>query len=209
MNRWMLYTAMASVVAMGGCTTDPYTGEKKVSNAAVGATAGAIVGAAVSSKDDRKKGAAIGAALGGGAGYYFDHQEKLLREKLQGTGVSVTRTESGIHLNMPGNITFATDKYDILPSFHDVLDSVALVFEEYEKTSIKVTGYTDSTGSFEYNQALSEKRAASVSNHFASKGVSKGRLHSYGNGPRNPIASNDTKAGRAQNRRVELDIESL
>ena len=209
MKRWMVYSVMASVMVVSGCTTDPYTGEQKVSNAAVGAAAGAIVGAAVSSKKDRKKGAAIGAAVGGGAGYYFDHQEKLLREKLQGTGVSVTRTETGLHLNMPGNITFATDKYEILPSFYDVLDSVALVFKKYDKTAITISGYTDSTGSFEYNQQLSEKRADSVRDYFATKGVAKGRLYSKGNGPRNPIASNDTKEGRAQNRRVEIDIENL
>lgn len=200
-----------SAVVMGtlfaaGCTVDPYTGEQKVSKAAIGAAAGAAVGAAASSKKDRAKGALIGAAVGGGAGYYFDAQEKKLRDKLQGTGVSVTRTETGIILNMPGNISFPSGQYAILPSFYDVLNSVALVLKEFDKTSVKISGHTDSTGSFELNQTLSENRARAVADYLASQGVSRARLHSYGYGPRYPIASNDSDAGRAANRRVEIEI---
>lgn len=207
-KAFVLATVIASL-SFSGCTIDPYTGEKKVSNTAIGAAAGAVVGAAVSSKDDRAKGAAIGAALGGGAGYYFDYQEKVLREKLQGTGVSVTRLENGgIRLNMPGNVSFPTDEYQLLPGFYDTLDSVALVLKEYDKTSIKVTGHTDSTGSFEYNQTLSERRAASVKSYLVERGVAANRLHSNGYGPRYPIASNATSQGRAANRRVEIEIMS-
>lgn len=195
--------------AAGGCTTDPYTGEQKVSKAAVGAIAGAVVGAAVSSKKDRTKGAAIGAALGGGTGYYFDRQEQILRQKLQNTGVSVTRTESGIILNMPGNVSFPTNQYAILPSFYEVLDSVALVFNEFKKTRIKVSGHTDSQGSDSYNQTLSEKRADSVMQYFVSKGIARGRMSAYGYGERYPIASNDTPEGRSLNRRVELEILNM
>lgn len=200
-----------SAVVMGtlfaaGCTVDPYTGEQKVSKAAIGAAAGAAVGAAASSKKDRAKGALIGAAVGGGAGYYFDAQEKKLRDKLQGTSVSVTRTETSIILNMPGNISFPSGQYAILPSFYDVLNSVALVLKEFDKTSVKISGHTDSTGSFELNQTLSENRARAVADYLASQGVSRARLHSYGYGPRYPIASNDSDAGRAANRRVEIEI---
>lgn len=195
--------------SLSGCTTDPYTGEQKVSKAAVGAVAGAVVGAAVSSKKDRKKGALIGAAVGGGTGYYFDRQEQILRQKLQNTGVSVTRTQNGIVLNMPGNISFPTDQYAILPSFYEVLDSVALVFNEFEKTRIKVAGHTDSQGSDSYNQTLSEKRADSVLQYFVSKGVARGRMSAYGYGERYPVASNDTPQGRALNRRVELEILNM
>ena len=197
---------LTSLVAAGGCTTDPYTGEQKVSKAAIGAVAGAAVGAAVSSKKDRTKGALIGAAVGGGTGYYFDRQEQILREKLQGTGVSVTRTETGIILNMPGNISFPSGQYSILPSFYDVLNSVALVLKEFDKTAVKVSGHTDSTGGFEMNQTLSENRANAVSNYLASQGVARTRLHSYGYGPRYPVASNETTQGRAANRRVEIEI---
>lgn len=209
----MTLRSFSLAVALGlftaGCTTDPHTGEQKVSNAAIGAAAGAVVGMAVSSKKDRAKGAVIGAAMGGGTGYYFDHQEKILREKLQGTGVSVTRTEQGIELNMPGNITFPTDEYSLKTSFYETLDSVAQVLNEFKKSSVKVTGHTDSTGGFEHNQLLSEKRAASVKDYLQQQGVAASRLHSVGYGPRYPIQSNDSAEGRAANRRVEIEILSM
>jgi len=206
MNKWLCSAAVSASLILAGCTTDPYTGEQKVSKAAIGAGAGALLGAAVSSKKDRGKGALIGAAVGGGAGYYFDRQEQILREKLQGTGVSVTRTETGIILNMPGNISFQSGQYALLPSFFDVLNSVALVLKEFDKTAIKVSGHTDSTGGFEMNQTLSENRAKSVGDYLASQGVGQNRLQTYGYGPRHPIASNDSPDGRAANRRVELEI---
>ena len=206
MKKLFCSAVVMSALVAGGCTVDPYTGEQKVSKAAIGAVAGAAVGAAASSKKDRTKGALIGAAVGGGAGYYFDYQEKLLREKLQGTGVSVTRTETGIILNMPGNISFPSGQYALLPSFYEVLNSVSMVLKEYDKTSIKVSGHTDSTGSFQLNQTLSENRAEAVASYLASQGVARTRLHSYGYGPRYPVAPNDTTQGRAANRRVELEI---
>lgn len=207
MKKMIVAATLFASFAFSGCTIDPYTGEQKVSNTAIGAAAGAVVGAAVSSKKDRAKGAAIGAALGGGAGYYFDYQEKILRQKLEGTGVSVSRLENGgIRLNMPGNVSFPSSQHELLPSFYDVLDSVAIVLKEYSKSSIQVTGHTDSTGSFEFNQGLSERRAASVKNYLVNQGVAANRLHSNGYGPRYPIASNDTSSGRAANRRVEIEI---
>jgi outer membrane protein OmpA-like peptidoglycan-associated protein len=209
MKKTLACFVVLASFGFSGCAIDPYTGEQKVSNTAIGAAAGAVVGAAVSSKKDRAKGAAIGAALGGGAGYYFDYQEKILRQKLEGTGVSVTRTEDGgIRLNMPGNVSFPSDQYALLPSFYDVMDSVSVVLKEYSKTAIQVTGHTDSTGSFEYNQALSERRAESVKSYLVTQGVSATRLHANGYGPRYPIASNDTPQGRAANRRVEIEILS-
>lgn len=206
MKRLFCSAVVMTSLVFAGCTTDPYTGEQKVSKTAIGAAAGAVLGAAVSSKKDRKKGALIGAAVGGGTGYYFDRQEQILRQKLQGTGVSVTRTQTGIILNMPGNISFPSGQYSILPNFYDVLNSVALVLKEYDKTAVKVSGHTDSTGGFELNQKLSENRAMAVADYLASQGVSRTRLQTYGYGPRYPIASNNTPDGRAANRRVEIEI---
>ncbi len=206
-NLFVLPLVAAAVFAISGCTTDPYTGEQRVSKAAIGAITGAAIGAAVSSKKDRKKGALIGATLGGGTGYYFDRQEQILRQKLQSTGVSVTRTpEGGIKLNMPGNVSFPTNQYTLLASFYQVLDSVGLVLKEFDKTRIKVSGYTDSRGSEAYNQTLSEKRAASVMSYFLSQGIPQNRLEAYGYGEQYPIATNDTAVGRSENRRVELEI---
>ncbi|MEH6575861.1 MAG: OmpA family protein [Amphritea sp.] len=206
---------LVSVLTLAGCQTlDPYTQEQKTGNAAkgagIGAVTGAILGAAVSSKKDRGKGALTGAlvggAIGGGIGYYMDQQEMLLRQELEGTGVRVERVGDEIKLIMPGNITFATNSYDVVSGFHPVLGSVAKVLIKFDKTVVNVDGFTDSTGSFEHNQTLSERRAASVSQYLASDGVAALRLQSRGYGERYPVASNETSSGRAQNRRVEVSI---
>lgn len=201
-----LVAILAGAALLGGCTVDPYTGEQKVSKAAIGAGVGAVLGAAVAKKDDRKKGAVIGAALGGGTGYYFDRQEAQLRAKLNNTGVSVTRTADGIKLNMPGAISFPSGQSALMPSFFPVLESVSLVLKEYSDTAIKVSGHTDSTGGAQLNQRLSEQRAESVASYLGSQGVARARMQVYGYGPRYPIADNDSEAGKASNRRVEIDI---
>jgi len=213
MNKLIAIALVAALTA--GCQTiDPYTGEQKVGNSAkgagIGAVAGAVLGAAVSSKSDRKKGALTGAlvggAVGGGIGYYMDQQEALLRQELQGTGVQVERIGDSIRLIMPGHITFALDQDRIASSFYPVLDSVTKVLIKFNKTELNVDGFTDSTGSFEYNQQLSERRAARVADYLASSGVERLRINARGYGERYPIADNGTSAGRAQNRRVEINI---
>lgn len=210
-----LVTVAVLAVLAGGCKTlDPYTGEEKIGNttkgAGIGAVAGAVLGAAVSSKSDRKKGALTGAlvggAVGGGIGYYMDQQEAILRQELQGTGVSVQRIGDTIRLIMPGNITFALDSDRIDRGFHPVLNSVAKVLIKFDQTEINVDGFTDSTGSFEYNQQLSERRAAQVGEYLAASGIERLRINARGYGERYPIADNKSAAGRAQNRRVEINI---
>ena len=210
-------TTMALVTLLiGACTTlDPYTREEKVSNATKGAAIGAATGAAVGliTGDDsaeRKKNALIlagvGALAGGAVGYYMDQQEMKLREQLEGTGVSVTRIGDNITLNMPGNVTFAVDSSDISASFYPVLDSVGLVLQEFDKTFIEVAGHTDSTGSSDYNQRLSERRAGSVAAYLGSREVRQERLLTVGSGENRPIADNGTMEGRSMNRRVEITI---
>ncbi|NVK00083.1 MAG: OmpA family protein [Oceanospirillaceae bacterium] len=209
-----LLSTLVIAGALAGCQTlDPYTQQSKTSNATkgagLGAVAGAVLGAAVS-KGNRAEGALIGAAVGGavggGVGYYMDQQEMLLRQELEGTGVRVERVGDEIRLVMPGNITFATDSDRIAGNFYPVLDSVGKVLVKFDKTAINVDGYTDATGSFEYNQMLSERRAQSVSNYLMQIGIDRLRVSSRGFGERNPIASNDTAGGRAANRRVEIWI---
>lgn len=210
-----LIIAFLMSFALIGCTSmDPYSGDQKTSNttkgAGIGAVAGAVVGAASSSKKDRGRGALTGAlvggAIGGGVGNYMDRQETALRNRLQGSGVQVRREGNNLYLIMPGNITFATGRAEIRSDFYDVLNSVGLVLKEFNQTAIRVTGHTDSTGSASLNQTLSEQRAGSVSSYLISQGVANNRVQSYGEGPRYPIASNDTDSGRQANRRVELEL---
>lgn len=206
-------------MALFSCTTiNPYTGEKQTSKVVIGAGAGAATGAVVGlitgddSRERRKHaliGAGVGALVGGAVGYYMDVQEAKLRQKLAGTGVSVTRDGDNIILNMPGNVTFATDSADINGDFFAVLDSVTIVVDEFDKTLVEVMGHTDSTGANEYNQALSEKRANAVSKYFQSRDIQPLRLATYGYGEDYPVASNDDPAGRTQNRRVEIALVPL
>lgn len=198
---------------VAGCTTvNPYTGEsqtaKSVWGTAIGAATGAATGALVS--NNRGAGALVGglagAAVGGGVGYYMDTQEAELRAELASTGVSVIRDGDNIRLVMPGNITFRTDSADINAGFYATLNSVAKVLNKYDNSTVMVLGYTDNTGSAEYNQTLSVKRANAVAAYLQGQGVKLSRFEIMGMGPSNPIASNTTADGRQQNRRVEIKI---
>ncbi|MFP4070454.1 MAG: OmpA family protein [Desulfovibrionales bacterium] len=214
--RFAVLALCLSIFIAGCSTTNPYTGERQTSRAAIGtgigAAGGAIAGAVIGGGDWRKRallGAGIGALAGGSVGYYMDVQEAKLREQLQGTGVSVTRNGDQIMLNMPGNVTFETDSAAINPQFFDVLNSVALVIDEYKKTYVDILGHTDSTGSDAYNQQLSQRRAESVAAYLRSQGVLPERILTRGFGESKPIASNETAAGRAQNRRVEILLSPI
>jgi len=212
----VLAVAMAATLA---CTTyDPYTREEQMAraqrNALIGAAAGAVAGLITGdSSMERKKraivGAGIGALAGGGVGAYMDRQEAALRAELDRTGVSVTRVGDNITLNMPGNITFATNSSDLNAGFYDVLNSVSLVLNEYEQTVVEVAGHTDSTGTNEYNQALSMRRAASVASYLRTRQVLGERIIEVGMGEERPIADNSTEPGRQANRRVELTLVPL
>jgi outer membrane protein OmpA-like peptidoglycan-associated protein len=149
-------------------------------------------------------GAGVGAAAGAGTGGYMDIQARKLREKLQGTGVQVARDGQNIRLIMPNAITFNTNEDVMKASANAVLDSVAIVAKEYDKTNLQVIGYTDSTGNDKINIPLSQRRAATVANYLQMRGVNGARISSAGMGASNPIATNATAEGREQNRRVEI-----
>jgi outer membrane protein OmpA-like peptidoglycan-associated protein len=218
-SKFKLAITVALLGIITACTTlNPYTREEETSNAVKGAAIGAAAGVAIgmisgSNSAERKKRALIlggaGALTGGGVGFYMDQQEMKLRQRLEGSGVSVTRMGDNITLNMPGNITFAVDSSNISSDFHDILDSVALVLEEFDKTLVEVAGHTDSTGATQYNQELSQQRADSVASYLRSRKVRGDRLIVVGAGESYPVASNDTPAGRQLNRRVEITIIPL
>jgi len=218
MKNLILALSLSSLTALTGCTTfDPYTGEEKTTNTAKGATIGAsatLIASYLRNKDkkgsDRNKrllrDAGIGAIIGGGIGYYMDTQEAKLRKQLRSTGVSVERDGNNINLIMPGNITFPSNGRSLKADFYDVLDSVAIVLNEFEKTRIVVAGYTDSKGSDTYNNKLSADRAIAVAAYLKSRKVNAARFETVGFGEKNPIADNNTEQGRSQNRRVELTL---
>lgn len=204
---------IGTLFATAACTTDPETGERQVSKAAIGGIGGALggylLGDLVGGKRDRTEkilGAGIGAVAGAGIGSYMDAQERKLRERTAGTGVDVERDGDNLLLRMPSGITFAYDKADVMPQFQPTLNEVASTLAEFPKTYIDIYGHTDSDGSDSYNQMLSERRAQAVSTYLNQHGVQSARMATRGYGESQPIATNATEAGKAANRRVEIKI---
>jgi outer membrane protein OmpA-like peptidoglycan-associated protein len=215
----MMFTKITSAVLMGGllataaCTTDPNTGKRTISKAAIGGVGGAVggylLGDLVGGRSDRTEkivGAGIGALAGAGIGAYMDAQEKKLRAQTAGTDVQVIRDGDNLLLNMPSGVTFATNQSAIQPQFRTTLDQVAQTLASYEKTYIDVYGHTDSTGNDSINQPLSRDRARSVADYLTTKGVQSARIGTQGFGSSQPVADNNNEIGRQANRRVEIKI---
>ncbi|MGG6232096.1 OmpA family protein [Tenacibaculum sp. SDUM215027] len=181
--------------------------------AVIGTTAGAVIGAVignnVGSGNNSELGAILGGVVGGVAGgvigNQMDKQAREIEEALP--GAEVERVGEGIKLTLGENaVRFATNKATLTSTAKANLDKLVPVFKDYEDTNIVIYGYTDSTGRVEYNQTLSEKRANSVRNYLASKGLNNSRFETKGLGVKDPIATNDTAEGRSKNRRVEFAI---
>jgi len=202
---------LSSCATYTGQTSDPNDPNHTRTGALIGAGIGAVAGLlsggdAVERRQRAMVGAGVGGLAGAGIGAYQDRQEAALRRDLQGTGVDVVRNGDNITLNMPGNITFAFDSSGLQPQFYPVLDNVANTLTQYNQTVIEVAGHTDNVGTDAYNQTLSQQRANSVATYLTGKGVMQQRMIVVGAGEAHPISSNDTDAGRAQNRRVEITI---
>ena len=209
--------AAGLAIAASGCAS--YTGQTNAPDdpnrtqrgaligAAIGAAAGLLTGdSAVERRQHALVGIGIGALSGGAVGAYQDRQEAELRRQMAGTGVDVVRQGDNITLNMPSNVTFDFDSSSLKPQFAPVLDDVARTLSQYNQTVVEVAGHTDSVGTDQYNQSLSERRANSVAAYLGSHGVLQQRMISVGAGESRPIASNDSESGRAQNRRVEITL---
>ena len=212
--------AVASALLLSSCAT--YTGQTTAPDdpnrtqrgaligAAVGAVAGLLSGDDATERRQRALvGAGVGAVAGGAVGVYQDRQEAELRRRTAGTGIEVTREGDVIKLNLPDGVTFDFGKANLKPQFYSALDQVAATMAEYNQTIVEISGHTDSVGSDEANQRLSEQRADSVSNYLASKGLMRERFEVVGMGERYPVASNDNDSGRALNRRVEIRVVPL
>jgi outer membrane protein OmpA-like peptidoglycan-associated protein len=202
-----------SLLTVAACTTDPETGERTISKTAIGGIGGALggylLGDLVGGRRDRTEkiiGAGIGGIAGAGIGAYMDKQEREMRARTAGTDVEVVRQGDDLLLNIPSGINFAYDSATIQPQFRTTLDKVASVLADYKQTYIDVYGHTDSTGSDAYNQTLSERRAVSVADYLAGRGVQPARMATRGFGETQPVESNETEEGRAANRRVEIKI---
>ncbi len=216
MRRFQILTALAAggaLVTTAACTTNPETGNQRISRTAIGAVLGAgagyLLGDVIGGRNDRTEriiGAGIGAVAGGAVGAYMDRQEADLRRQTAGTGVDVIRQGDELLLRMPSGITFDFNSFAVKPQFQATLNEVAQTLGAYPSTMIDVLGHTDSVGTHEYNQRLSEQRAQAVANYLMSRGVAQVRIATQGYGETMPIADNATDAGRAANRRVEIKV---
>ena len=206
--------AAALLCTTAACVTDPETGERRISKAAIGAGVGVVggylLGDLIGGRRDRTErivGAGIGGLAGAAAGADMDRQEQELRRRTAGSGVEVERQGDELVLTMPSGITFAYDRYDIQPQFRTTLDQIAQTLTAYPQTMIDIYGHTDSSGSDAYNQTLSENRARSVASYLNGRGVQQVRMATQGFGESQLLVNPESsEADRQANRRVEIRI---
>jgi outer membrane protein OmpA-like peptidoglycan-associated protein len=209
-NRFVLAGALSALVLTSACATDPVTGEREITRGGKGALAGgaggALLGALIGGNTGALIGAGVGSIAGGAIGGYQDRQERELRQATAGTGIEVAREGDEIKLTMPDKISFDFNSAVVRPEMRTQLQEVARVLNAYPSTVIGVYGHTDNVGSAAANQRLSDQRADSVVGSLESFGVPRARMQPRGFGYNQPVASNSTDEGRAQNRRVEIRI---
>lgn len=214
MTKLSLSIALGAAVALGACTNpngiggpnDPNQNANK--GALIGAASGAALGAIVAGNST--KGAVIGAVVGGaagaGIGYNLDQQEAELRRDMSNNGVQITNTGDRLIVTLPQDILFDVDSNTVRPGLQSDLATLASSMQSYPNSTIQVSGHTDSDGDATYNQGLSERRASAVANVLIGNGVPTNRVQAYGQGENQPVASNLTPEGKAQNRRVDIVI---
>jgi outer membrane protein OmpA-like peptidoglycan-associated protein len=207
MRKAIALTA-AAVFALSACSSIDESQRKTAQTTGIGAAAGAAVGAIAGGS----RGAAIGAAVGGLGGYvwsqHMENQRKQLETSTQGTGVEVQKTQDNrLKVMIPGDLSFDPGRADIKPNFRPVLDQFAQSLVQNPASVIQIVGHTDATGNDAANVQLSRDRANATRDYLASRGVTTNRITTDGRGEREPVASNDTDAGRARNRRVEIFVQ--
>lgn len=215
-NKIIIFLVAIAVGAGGlaGCADMTETQRTTGTGAAIGAVAGGLLGAATSGGNKGKSvatGAAIGAALGAGGGYlwsqHMQEQKATMEQAAHGTGVSVTQTaDNQLKLDIPSDISFDSGRYDIKPNLRPILDRFATTLSQNPVTTVKIIGHTDSTGSDAVNGPLSVNRASATRDYLVARGVAMNRISIDGRGSHEPVADNNTAAGRAMNRRVEIFV---
>lgn len=203
-NKTRIATAslFACVALVSGCANMSDAQRSSAIGAGVGALAGAAIG-------DSSKSAAIGAGVGALGGYIWSNQmaqkKAAMEQATVGTGVAVTQTpDNQLKLNIPSDISFDTGRANIKPNLQPILNQFAQGLSNQPNTEIRIVGHTDSTGSDAINNPLSINRAASARDYLAARGVDSRRIQIDGRGSREPVADNNSEAGRAKNRRIEM-----
>ena len=217
-SRWMVLLLIVSTASLAGCAANT-SQENTRKGAGIGALVGAVSGALIGYQNDHSGGAlrgaliggAAGGAIGAGAGAYMDKQQaefeqQLANERAQHQ-IEIERQQNEIlKLTMSSEVSFDFNSARIKPSFYSPLNKIADIMNRYPRTQIVVAGHTDSVGSEAYNMQLSLQRADAVADYLIMRGVERSRLRTEGRGESEPIATNDTAAGRSQNRRVEIFV---
>lgn len=207
-------TMLAGCATYTGQTDDPNDPNRTARGALIGAGIGAVAGLLSGSDATERRqralvGAGVGAVAGGAVGAYQDRQEAELRRQTANTGVDVTREGDVIKLNLPDGVTFDFNRTEVKPQFYPALNNIAATLREFDQTVVEVSGHTDNIGTLAANQTVSERRAQSVTSYLTGQNLDARRFITVGMNYRYPVASNDTDAGRAQNRRVEIRIQPI
>lgn len=213
MKKIVITLAAIAVASSGliGCANMNETQKTTATGAGIGAAAGAVIGGLTGGGRGAAAGAAIGAAAGAGGGYlwskHMQEQKATMEQATKDTGVNVTQTaDNQLKLEIPSDVSFDSGRYDIKPAMRPILDRFATTLVQNPVTTVRIIGHTDSTGSDAVNGPLSVNRASATRDYLVSRGVAMNRIAIDGHGSSEPIASNDTAAGRAKNRRVEIFV---
>lgn len=207
MNHRIAISATAAVLLLGGCANMTDTQRRTATGAGVGAVAGAVLGSVTGGSAGT--GALIGAGVGALGTYIWsnnmEQQKREMEQATQGTGVSVVQTsDNQLKLDIPSDISFDTGRSDIKGNFAPILERFAEGLRNNPNAEVRIIGHTDSTGSDAVNNPLSINRANATRNYLINRGADGSRIYTEGRGSREPVASNATIEGRAQNRRVEI-----
>lgn len=212
-KKTFLATGLAASLAMSGCATDDPNRRAKT-GAVIGAIAGAVLGKELHDEKGMYIGAAFGAIAGGSVGNYMDKQqaelEKKLKEEAEAKELKITRLpDNSLLIGIASEASFDVNQSNVKTEFLGTFQKIGEVLKDYETTVVHVIGHTDSSGSTEYNQGLSEKRSAEVGSVLTGQGLDQRRVITEGRGEMEPIASNASAEGRKQNRRVDIVIKPI